>query len=277
MLDRIDALLPSRPRNAHKGMFGHVLVLGGDLGMPGAVRLSAEGALRVGAGIVTVGTRAVHIAPVVCGRPELMCYGLEKSFGAQLKALIARASVIVLGPGLGQSAWSKRCFDLALKAHCAVVIDADGLTLLSHTQMKRNNWILTPHPGEAARLLGCTTADVQANRIETVNLLAARFGGVIVLKGMRTLIGTQGQAIQCCEAGNPGMASPGMGDLLTGIIAGFVAQGIELIDAAALGVWIHATAADKVAERQGERGLLAGDVLSELSSLLTFGISRNRI
>ncbi len=269
MLERIGSLLPARPRDAHKGMFGHVLVLGGDLGMPGSVRLSAEGALRVGAGCVTVGTRALHIAPVVCGRPELMCYGLEKSFGPVLKVLIERASVVVLGPGLGQSDWSTRCFDAAIKAPCALVIDADGLNALSHQQLKRKNWILTPHPGEAARLLGCSTAEVQANRLDTVHALVARFGGVVVLKGMHTLIGAQGQAVERCDAGNPGMASPGMGDLLTGIIAGFVAQGIELFNAAVLGVWIHATAADKVAERQGERGLLAGDVLSELGSLLT--------
>lgn len=260
--------LPPRPLDAHKGMFGHVLVIGGDTGMPGAVRLSAEGALRAGAGLVTVGTRQHHVSSIVCGRPELMCYGLEGSFDSQLLALMAEASVIVLGPGLGQSKWSEQVFEYVIQARCPLVVDAGALTWLAHSNLSSSHWIFTPHPGEAARLLGCSVAEVQADRPHAIALLLERFGGVVVLKGMHTLIMTEGHPVQSCPAGNPGMASPGMGDLLSGLLAGLVAQGIPLWQAAKLGVFIHAAAGDRAAARQGERGLLASDLFHDIMRLV---------
>jgi NAD(P)H-hydrate epimerase len=263
----MDHMLPDRPKDAHKGLFGHVLVVGGDYGMPGAVRLAAEGALRVGAGLVTVATRKAHVYATVCGRPELLCYGIETST-TQLKRLINKASIIVLGPGLGQSTWSKRLLHCVLASEKPVLIDADGLNLLArHAPKARDHWILTPHPGEAARLLQQSISWVQANRIEAASQLQTQWGGVVVLKGAHTLIASA-QVVQTCTAGNPGMASGGMGDLLSGIIAGLVAQHMSLPQAALAGVTLHANAGDRVASLHGERGMLASDLLNELPFLV---------
>jgi len=238
--------------------------------MPGAVRLAAEGAARAGAGLVTVVTRKEHITGIICGRPELLCYGLEKSM-TQLESLIERSTVIVLGPGLGQSAWSRQLFEHVISSSLPLLIDADGLNWLARAESNlfpRSNWILTPHPGEAARLLGITVKQVQADRIQAVQELQRKYGGVIVLKGAKTIMATAEQPLQQCLAGNPGMASAGMGDVLSGIIAGMMAQGLASWHAAQAGVVIHATAGDIVALRQGERGLLASDLFAALPGLI---------
>lgn len=268
-LESVQAWLVPRSFDANKGLFGRVLVVGGDYGMPGAVRLAAEAALRVGAGLVTVATRPEHVMSTVSTRPELLCYGLVSPAGC-LDTLIARATVIVLGPGLGQSLWSKDLFDKILQSTLPLIIDADGLNWLASMMphVKRDNWILTPHPGEAARLLGMTVSQVQTNRIHAVQLLQQRYGGVIVLKGAGTLIATGKHPVQHCVAGNPGMASAGMGDLLSGMIAGLAAQEFDLCQAAQAGVMFHAEAGDRVAARRGQRGLLASDLLVELSALI---------
>ena len=268
-LQSVQSWLTPRSHDANKGLFGRVLVIGGDYGMPGAVRLAAEGAARVGAGLVTVATRPEHIMSTISTRPELLCYGLESPV-TDLPALIANATVIVLGPGLGQSPWSKAIFDTVLQSSLPLIIDADGLNGLARTLPKvpRQNWILTPHPGEAARLLTITVEQVQADREQAVQLLQQRYGGVIVLKGAGTLVATSNQPIQQCLAGNPGMASAGMGDLLSGMIAGLVAQGLDLWLAAQAGVMFHAEAGDRAARRHGERGLLASDLLVEIPALV---------
>ena len=256
-LDLVQSWLQKRPVDAHKGMFGHVLVVGGDNGMPGAVRLAGEGALRTGGGLVTVLTRKAHICSTVAACPELLCYGVDSDTSV-LDQLLEKATFIVLGPGLGQSNWSKQLFDKIIVSSLPMLIDADGLNWLSHyerTVSPRPNWILTPHPGEAARLLGISTQDVQANRRQSIQLLQTRYGGVIVLKGAASMIATTDEPIQCCFAGNPGMASAGMGDLLSGMIAGFAAQGLTLWQAAQIGVLLHAMAGDRVAKNHGERGM----------------------
>ena len=238
--------------------------------MPGAVRLAAEGAARIGAGLITVATRKEHLLTTVNGRPELLCYGVESSTTA-LDSLLEKASMIVLGPGLGQSVWSKRLFDKTISSSLPMLIDADGLNWLARAGgciPSRDNWILTPHPGEAARLLGSTVHAVQADREQAAESLQKQYGGVILLKGMASLIATANEQPQRCFAGNPGMASAGMGDLLSGIIAGFVAQGLTLSQAARAGVLVHATAGDRVVARQGQRGLLASDLLLELPLLI---------
>ncbi len=268
-LKSVQSWLTPRPHDANKGQFGRVLVIGGDHGMPGAVRLAAEAALRVGAGLVMVATQPEHVSSVVGTRPELLCYGLELP-PVKLDALIATATVIILGPGLGHSDWSKELFYRGLQTSVPLIIDADGLNWLARKtrHSPHQHWILTPHPGEAARLLDITVEQVQMDRVHAVQLLQQRYGGVIVLKGAGTLLATANQPIQQCIGGNPGMASAGMGDLLSGMIAGFVAQGLDLWQAAQAGVMFHAEAGDRVAHKLGQRGLLASDLLDELPQLI---------
>ena len=256
--------LPRRPRAAHKGSFGDVLVIGGGIGMAGAARLAGEAALRVGAGLVTVATAPESVLAVASGRPELMVHAVADA--AALQPLLERADVVALGPGLGRSDWARALLAAALEWPGPLVVDADALNLVAQQGgPSRRNWILTPHPGEAARLLGpgISNADVQADRLGALAQLVARYGGVCVLKGAGTLIGTDGQPPAICERGNPGMAAPGMGDVLTGAIAGLLAQTTDPWIAARLGVLAHAMAGDAGA-RQGERGMLAGEVAREL-------------
>jgi NAD(P)H-hydrate epimerase len=258
-------LFKRRSRTAHKGNFGHVLVVGGDTGYAGAVRLAAEAAARVGTGLVSVATHGLHAAAICAARPELMVHAVETT--TQLSPLLQRANCIAMGPGLGQSEWSAQLFATIMDTRLPLVIDADALNLLAADPMQGDNWILTPHPGEAARMLGCTSAAIQADRYTAARNLQDRFGGVIVLKGSGTLIVDAKQNIAVCDGGNPGMASGGMGDVLTGVIAGLVAQGYALSDAARLGVCVHAAAGDAAAI-EGERGLLAGDLMPWLRRLV---------
>jgi NAD(P)H-hydrate epimerase len=267
----LSALLAPRPRTAHKGHHGHVLVVGGEHGMTGAARLAAEAALRSGAGLVSLATRAAHAASISAVRPELMAHGVEDA--SELTPLLARANVVAVGPGLGRAAWGRALFGHLLDAHRALVVDADALNLLAAEPLWREDWILTPHPGEAARLLGATTAALQRDRFAAVRDLQARYGGVVVLKGAGTLVCDSEGRIGVCDGGNPGMAVGGMGDLLTGIIAGLRAQGLAAAEAAALGVVLHAEAGDRAARAGGERGMIASDLLDALRPLLNPGFN----
>ncbi|MBX5461331.1 MAG: NAD(P)H-hydrate dehydratase [Steroidobacteraceae bacterium] len=258
----ISRALPRRKRAAHKGDFGRVLIVGSGVGMPGATRLAGEACLRVGAGLVTVAVAPENVAAIAAGRPELICLPLAEV--AALHEPIERADVIAIGPGLGRSAWARRALDVVLESGKPLVVDADALNLIAEAgQLVRRNWILTPHPGEAARLLATSTADVQRDRLSALSQLVERYGGTVVLKGAGTLVGTQGRTPGVCERGNPGMATAGMGDVLTGAIAGTLAQCGDPWLAARVGVLVHAMAGDAAA-RTGERGLLAGDVAKEL-------------
>ena len=264
--------LGPRPRGAHKGDHGHVLVVGGERGFAGAARLAAEAAARVGAGLVSVATREAHAAAVSATRPEIMSRGVEEE--AAFAALAERATVVAVGPGLGQGSWGERMFASVLG--CApgpLVVDADGLNLLAarkRSPPRRDDWVLTPHPGEAARLLDATTADVQADRFAAAAEIRSRYGGVCVLKGAGALVAAAGRPIGVCVNGNPGMGTGGTGDVLTGVIAGLAAQGAAPVDAAAFGVCVHGKAGDRAA-RAGERGLLAGDLVAELRGLVNRG------
>ena len=260
--------LPIRARTSHKGHFGHVLIMGGDLGMGGAVRLAGEAAARVGAGLVSVATQPAHIGAVLAARPELMAHGIQSASRsrAELDALIGRANVMALGPGLGQADWGMGLYQAALSAECPLVIDADGLNQLASQPEFRGDWVLTPHPGEAARLLSTDVAGIQADRFAAADAIAHRYGGVVVLKGSGTII-SDGESRYVASAGNPGMASGGMGDVLTGVIAGLRAQGLSALNAARVGVQAHSAAADRAAAG-GERGLLAGDVVAGLRSVI---------
>lgn len=258
--------LPARPRDSHKGRYGHVLVVGGDLGTGGAVHLCGEAATRTGAGLVSIATREANVGAILAVRPELMPHGVHVP--RNLESLLARASVVALGPGLGQDDWGRGLWQAALDAGKTTVLDADGLNLLAgHPRALPAVCVLTPHPGEAARLLAATTMEVQADRFAAVRALANKYGAVAVLKGAGSLIASPDGHVAVCPWGNPGMASGGMGDVLTGVIAALLAQGLSAWDAACLGVGLHARAGD-LAARAGERGLLASDLFSYLRALV---------
>ncbi len=257
--------LPRRRRAAHKGDFGHVLVVGGGAGMPGAVRLCGEAALRTGAGLVSIATDPGHAAIIVASRPELMPHGIGNA--GDLEPLLERADVIAFGPGLGRSPWAGELVSAMAADDRPSVWDADALNWLAESPGQSGNRVITPHPGEAGRLLGTDTSAVQSDRLAALQGLQAKYGGVAVLKGAGSLVSAAEGAPWLCSAGNPGMAAAGMGDVLTGIIAALMAQGLSPEDAAAVGVEIHARAGDQAA-RAGERGLVASDLLAELRGIV---------
>ena len=257
--------LRPRPRTAHKGLCGRVYLVGGDLGMPGAIRLAAEACQRTGAGLVHVISRPEHVGAIMANRPELMVIGAQTA-SPQITQQIQAADVIVMGPGMGQEPWGVSMLNMGLGSEKQLVVDADALNLLAQQPIKRDNWILTPHPGEAARLLGCSVVEIQQDRYEAVKALQQRFGGVAILKGAGTLI-TDGETVSICSVGNPGMASGGTGDVLSGIIGGLLAQGIPLYQSACLAACIHGDAAD-LAAQQGERGMLASDLYPHIRRLV---------
>jgi len=258
----IHAALPRRPRAAHKGDFGRVLIVGSGAGMPGATRLAGEACLRVGAGLTTIAAAPENVAAIASGRPELICLALSEP--GELTEALARADVVAIGPGLGRSPWARAALATVLAADKPLVVDADALNLLADSQVgPRDDWILTPHPGEAGRLLGVTIQDIQQDRLAALDALLARYHGTIVLKGAGTLVGATGRTPGVCERGNPGMASAGTGDVLTGAVAGILAQCRDPWAAARVGVLVHAMAGDAAA-RAGERGVLASDLAREL-------------
>jgi NAD(P)H-hydrate epimerase len=259
--DTVARTLPRRRRTTHKGQQGHVLVIGGGTGMAGAARLAGEAALRVGSGLVTVATTPQNAAAIAANRPELICRGVTTA--KELESLIDRADVVAIGPGLGRDEWAHEMMRGACSCSKPSVLDADALNSLAEQPRSNSNWILTPHPGEAGRLLGISAADVQSNRLQTAKEICARYGGVVALKGAGTLVVDRDDLPHICDRGNPGMASPGMGDVLTGVIAGILAQGADVVAAARTGVLVHAMAGDMAAHR-GERGLIASDLFNYL-------------
>lgn len=255
---------PKRRRAAHKGDNGHVLVAGGDEGMAGAVMMAGTAAYRAGAGLVTVVTHPNH-APALAGRqPELIVAGVANE--GQWRWWSRRATVLALGPGLGEGVFGQTLWRQAIESRFPLVFDADALNILAYDPFRRDDWVLTPHPGEAARLLNCSPAEVQADRFQAARKLVERLGGVCVLKGAGTVIARGGE-LAVCDRGNPGLATGGTGDILTGVIAGLLAQGLSAWDAARLGVWLHASAGDAAAA-QGEIGLMATDLLPHIRMLM---------
>ena len=260
-LDLLLAALPRRPRAAHKGHCGSVLVVGGDHGMGGAALLAAEAALRSGAGLVRVATREAHLPALLARRPEAM--GRAVRNGADLAPLLASSDVVVVGPGLGQDAWGQQLLQAVLGAGLPTVLDADALNLLAvypewsgrHQGLR----VITPHPGEAARLLGSSTGALQGDRFAGALALQRQTGGVVLLKGNGSLI-TDGDTCLLSDYGNPGMASGGMGDVLAGLLGGLLAQGLPALYATALAAGLHGAAADEAAP-EGLHGLLAADLM----------------
>jgi len=261
-----DVPLPPRRKNTHKGNYGHVLIIGGGRGMPGAAALSAKAALRSGAGSVTVATLKEHVTAILPACPESMVCGIESE--KELQVLLTRATICVLGPGLGEDQWSRNLFHAAMATQIPMVIDASAIRLLAEQSQYDDNWILTPHPGEAASLLSVSTAEVQSNRFDAAQRIQDQYGGVVILKGAGSIIRTAAGQNYVCTAGNPGMATAGMGDILSGIIAGLLAQGYSLSDAAKTAVWLHAHAGDMVAHYHGQRGLIASDLLVVIPDII---------
>ncbi len=272
-LARADALplwLQPRARNAHKGHFGSVLCIGGDHGFGGAIALCAEAAHRVGAGRVSAATHAEHVPVLLTRRPETMARAVASA--DELELLLDAASVVAIGPGLGNSEWSAAMLHAALDAGKPLVLDADALNAMARREpLALGNAVLTPHPGEAARLLGTGVTDVERDRILSVRKLAARYDCAVVLKGAGTVVMAPGGIPVIIDAGNPGMATGGMGDVLTGaiagVLAGAIARGCSNFDAAVCGALLHAAAGDAAAREGGERGLLPSDLFAHLRRL----------
>lgn len=261
------ARLPRRACAAHKGHAGRLLVVGGDHGFAGAARMAGEAALRVGAGLVTVATRAEHVPGLVAARPELMGRALADP-AAELPALAADADAVALGPGLGRGDWGREALAALLQQACPLVLDADALNALADAPRRLPAAaVITPHPGEAARLLGRTTAAVQEDRFDALVALQQRFGAVTVLKGAGTLVAPVDDGTMLLALAQPAMAAGGMGDVLTGAIGGLVAQGMEPAAAAACGVWLHGAAAARAVRRTGVVALLPGDLGPDLAAL----------
>jgi NAD(P)H-hydrate epimerase len=274
--------IPARPVHGNKGSFGKLLCIGGNQGMAGAIRLSAESALRCGVGLVKVYCHESSNLSISAGRPEIMLVHKE------LEAALDWCSCIVVGPGLGQDDWARQqfCGLLAYLKHQPkpLVIDADSLNLLAaladnidstdmqNTLAQLPALVLTPHPGEASRLLNCNIAKIENDRYLASKTIAQKYQSTCVLKGAGTIIHTHGSHQKpgswVCKGGNAGMATAGMGDLLTGIIGAFLAQGFTSQKAAIYGVCAHAEAGDRVAIQYGQRGMITSDLLQPLRAIV---------
>jgi NAD(P)H-hydrate epimerase len=279
VLERVSAqtlreALPPRPREAHKGAAGHVMVLGGGAGMAGAARLTGEAALCAGAGRVTVCAAPESVAAITAGSPDLMTRAAASPH--ELPTLLESADVLVIGPGLGRGAWAEAMLDVALAAVRPSVIDADALNILATRRTRGvligrgDQCIWTPHPGEAARLLQRDSAAVQSDRLAALQALLECCGGTVVLKGAGTLIGEAGAIPAICDRGTPALAVAGTGDVLAGVIAALWAQGAAAPQAARAGVWWHAVAGECLAAG-ASRGLRAADLPRALAQLLRDG------
>jgi len=269
--DLPQALLKSRKPSAHKGLCGHVLVVGGNVGMGGAAILAAAAALRGGAGLVTLATRAANLCAALARHPEIMARDIDVP--ERLYPLLERASVVVIGPGLGVDDWSSATLRLALESKKPLVLDADALNLLADDPSfprVGNGSVLTPHPGEAARLARVGIADIESDRIYWAKRLAKQHESVIILKGAGTIVAScdEHAAANICTAGNPGMATGGMGDVLAGLVGALMGQGHEAPLAALGGAVVHANAGDRAWREHGV-GLIATDVISHLGAVLT--------
>jgi len=283
-------LLPRAPES-HKGTYGHVLLVAGSRGLAGAATLAARGALRAGAGLVTAAVPASLAAVCLPGLPEAMLLALPDEApaapGTDAAAVVlghlSRVSVLAIGPGLSRSAGSARLVrELCAATDLPLVLDADALHALAAagpqaTNKRRLPAVLTPHPGELARLLAMSTAGVQADRVEAARACAGRFRSVVVLKGARTVIALPGGTVWVNPTGNPGMAAAGMGDVLTGVIAAQLARGMEPHEAAVLGVYLHGLAGDLAVAATGPWGILASEVADRVPAAARYLMSNRDV
>jgi len=258
---QVMARFPERPRDSHKGLFGTVAVIGGASGMVGAPLLAARAALKLGAGCVHAGILAENAPVLDVLQPELMLHS------ASVTLRLHGLDVLAIGCGMGTSIAAQKFLYDVLKTDTPLVIDADALNILARQpdlqddlRIRHAASVLTPHPGEAARLLGCDSKEIQADRIAAVQKLAQKFACSVVLKGADSLCATRNGRIFLNKTGNPGMGSAGMGDVLTGMIAAFIAQGMSTDDALLLGVHLHGAAGDALARYGISVGMTAGDL-----------------
>lgn len=275
--EEVRRFLPLRPATGHKGTFGHLLLVAGSCGKSGAAVLAADAALRTGAGLVTVAAPRSLQTTLAIKLTEAMTAPLDEVDGelaatafVQISALWQGKTVLAIGPGLGRSAATSALVRrIVQECPLPLVIDADGLFALAGydevlASRAVGTTILTPHPGEMAHLLNCTTESIEADRIGTARRFAEKHGVILVLKGARTVVAAPDGGIMINSTGHAGMATGGMGDLLTGIIAALLAQGSPPLAAAACGVWLHGRSGDRLRPRFGDAGLLASDLLPEI-------------
>ena len=254
-----------RNSKSHKGDFGHVLVVAGNIGFGGAALLSSKAAIKIGAGLVSLATRSEHLQAALSFAPEVMTKPVDS--GQSLENYLDSPTVICLGPGLGKDYWSEQMIYKSLenthKNKTPILIDADGLNLLPEFSKKLplpKKIVLTPHLGEAARLLNTSVEKVKKNRVSAAKRISNKYNSVVVLKSHETLICKEDK-IYICDKGNPGMATAGMGDVLSGMISGLIAQKLSLFEAACLGVDLHARAGDIYSEKNNQQSLLPTDII----------------
>lgn len=265
---QLRGVLGRRRSNSHKGTFGHVLIIGGRAGLGGAAVLAAEGALRNGAGKVSMIAHSTAVQAALVRCPEIMAVAAGDE--SELNRLLALADVVVVGPGLGLDDWATQVLHRCLSSAQALVLDADALTILARsgpaTMRLPTGSVLTPHPGEAARLLNTSTLDIAHDRFTAAQTLAKQWQAVTLLKGAGSLVASPDHTmpVSVCPYGNPGMATGGMGDVLSGMIGALLAQDLDPYTAVNVGVCAHAKTADRVARARGERSLLPTDVLAAL-------------
>lgn len=262
-LNSCGAWLPARAANAHKGQFGHLLIIAGDRGFGGAGLMAAEAAVRSGAGLVSLATRPEHVQPALARCPSVMVHGLIH--GSELAPLLDRATVVVCGPGIGRLAWGQQMLRQVLACDKPRVLDADALNLMAElVAVPFEQQILTPHPGEAARLLDVSVADVEADRVAAACRLQELYGGVVLLKGAGTVVVSPGGQVDIVGGSNPGMATGGMGDVLSGIAGALYGQLPDPRQATVLAACAHLAAANRASARLGFMGLAPTDVIAAL-------------
>lgn len=268
--------LPKRRRDTHKGDYGHVLVLAGSPGFTGAAYLCCQGALLSGSGLVTLGIpgslnsiMAVKLTEVMTKPlPETKEGTLSKDTFSSIMGFIEKVDVIALGPGLSTNPETQRLIQrLVTSIKTPLVVDADGINAIGKLELfkkRANATIITPHPGEMARLVGISTNEIQKDREAIALKVAKEYNLIVVLKGYHSVVASQSGKMYINTTGNPGMATGGTGDILTGMIASFIGQGISTFDAARLGVYLHGKAGGLAAKDVGEVSLVAGDILKYL-------------
>lgn len=260
--EELSSQIQVRTACTHKGETGHLLIVGGNCGMCGAVILAAQAALRSGVGRVSVVTRPEHVTAVLSAQPEVMVYGVDEPVIPD--ALLQNVNVIAVGPGLGRDEWGRSLFEQVLYQEHYKLLDADALCHLPEHAADLSDAVITPHPGEAAKLLGIDVLNEEQNRFQSIEQLYEEYNAVVVLKGAGTLIYDGQGPVDICPFGNPGMATAGMGDILSGVIAALMAQGYEKGEAARMGVCLHSQAADAAVADSGQIGLVASDLLPYL-------------